>query len=164
MDDWKTVQGFPEYSINRLGEVKRKSNNRLLTYKVNQYNVIYVGLMRDNRQRQRSVALLVASTFLPHSNEAMDTPIHLNGDRFDNRVENLVWRPRWFAVQYNRQFKHGYDNPIVVPIEDLETREQFATSFDCAIKYGLLERDVVLSILNRTYTWPTYQQFGIIEV
>jgi hypothetical protein len=46
---------------------------------------------------------------------------------------------------------------------DLKTGEISENSFDCAQRYGLLEQDLVLSILNRTYVWPTYQEFGIVE-
>jgi hypothetical protein len=45
----------------------------------------------------------------------------------------------------------------------LKTREVSENSLQCAQRYGLLEQDLVLSILNRTYVWPTYQEFGILE-
>ncbi len=163
MEEWKPVLDFPGYSISRSGELRKDSSGRILAYKVNQYGVIYVGLMREHRQHQRSLALLVASAFIPRPFGPMDTPIHLDGDRYNNSVDNLVWRPRWFAVFYNRQFKIPYDNPFLVPIVDLATDREYKDSFDCAKIHGLLERDVVLSILNRTYVWPTYQQFGVLE-
>lgn len=163
MDEWKSIAGFPDYSVNPLGDVRRDATDRILVYKVNQYGVVYVGLMRDGGQRQRSVALLVATAFLPRPYGPFDTPIHLDGNRYDNNLKNLVWRPRWFAVKYNRQFKDPYDNPITMPIHDLESGQEFRDSFDCAITFGLLERDIVLSILNRTYVWPTYQQFGMVN-
>lgn len=161
MEEWELIPDFPDYSVNRLGQVCRNTSGRILANKVNQYGVVYVGLMRNNKQHQRSVALLVATTFIPRPFGPMDTPINKNGDRWDNRVENLVWRPRWYAVLYNRQFRKPYDNPIALPIVDLETGEQYDNSWECAVQNGLLERDVVLSILNRTYTALTYQQFGV---
>jgi hypothetical protein len=119
--------------------------------------------MRDGIQFHRSVPLLVAKAFLDPESEPFDTPINLDGDRHNNRVENLVWRPRWFAIKYNRQFRYPYENPIHARIIDLKTRELSENSFECACRYGLLEQDLVLSILNRTYVWPTYQEFGILE-
>jgi hypothetical protein len=117
--------------------------------------------MQDGDQKHRSVALLVASAFIPRPSEPFDTPINLNGLRIDNNVDNLVWRPRWFAIKYNRQFKYPYENPIVAPVENVETGEVFENSWDCSKQHGLLEEDLVLSILNRTFVWPTYQQFGL---
>lgn len=162
MNDWVPVPGFPGYSLNPLGEVRKDSSGRVLASKVNQWGVVYVGLMRENKQRQRSVALLVASTFIPHPIGPMDTPIHMDGDRYNNTVDNLVWRPRWFARAYNRQFKNSYHNSIEEPIRDIASREEFRNSYECAVTFGLLERDLVLSILNMTYVWPTYQQFEIV--
>lgn len=163
MDERRPIPYFPDYSVDNLGNIRRDATDRVLEYKVNQYGVIYVGLMRDGGQRQRAVARIVAQAFVPRSSAVMDTPINLNGDRRDNRAENLTWRPYWYARFYNRQFKDPYPNPILVPISDLESGEEFRNSFQCAIANGLLERDVVLSILNRTYTAFTYQQFGILE-
>lgn len=161
--EWAVIPDFPEYSVSNLGQIRRDSSGRVLVYKVNQWGVVYVGLMRENRQYQRGVALLVANQFIEQPSVFMDTPINLNGDRYDNRVENIVWRSRRFARSYNRQFKDPYPYPITVPIMNIVTGEEFRGSWHCAISRGLLERDVVLAILNRTYTWPTYEQFGIIE-
>lgn len=163
MEEWRPIADFPEYSVSNLGHIRRNATGYELAPKVNQYGVVYVGLMKNGEQLQRGVALLVASTFVPRLSPAFDTPINLNGDRFDNKVDNLTWRPLNFARMYNRQFKDRYVNPIGHRIVDLESGEEFENSYDCAVRCGLLERDIVLSILNRTYTWPTYQQFGILE-
>jgi hypothetical protein len=119
--------------------------------------------MRDGVQKHRSVPLLVAKAFLPEPPGPFDTPINLDGDRHNNHVENLAWRPRWFAIKYNQQFKYPYPSSIMSPLQDLKTGEVSENSFECAKRYGLLEHDLVLSILTRTYVWPTYQEFGILE-
>jgi hypothetical protein len=160
---WAVIPDFPEYSVNRLGEIRRDATGHVLAPKVNQYGVVYVGLMKNGRQRQRSIARLVAYAFLHRRRGPMDTPINKNGDRFDNRVENLAWRPRWYAVKYNHQFRNPYENPIQAAIRNIETDESYKDSWDCAISNGLLERDVVLSILNRTYTAITFQRFELLD-
>lgn len=119
--------------------------------------------MRGGEQRHRSVPLLVAKAFLTPSEGPFDTPINLDGDRYNNRLDNLLWRPRWFAVKYNRQFRQRYYNSIPKPIIDLKTGVISENSLGCAKEYGLLEEDVVLSIINRTYVWPTYQKFGVFQ-
>jgi len=105
----------------------------------------------------------VAKAFLPSVPGPFDTPINLDGDRHNNRVENLAWRPRWFAVKYNQQFRHPYEEPIDDPIMDDRTHEISPNSLECAKRYGLLEQDLVQSIMARTYVWPTYQRFIVIE-
>lgn len=160
---WKRIPGFPKYQVSDEGEIAYVKYNRILALSENQYGVITVGLMRDGQQHHRSVPKLVASAFIPHRFGAFDTPINLNGDRRDNHVDNLAWRPRWFAVKYNRQFRNRYPHPIRRPIMDMQTGVVSPNSFECAIQYGLLEKDLVESIHNRTLTWPTYQQFCVVE-
>lgn len=160
-DQWVPVQDFPGYSVNPLGQVRKDSTGRILHTRVNQYGVPYVGLMREWRQCIRSLPRLVATAFLPSPNEIFDTPINLDGDRTNCAVDNLMWRPRWYAVYYVNQFKDRYANPIEEPVVAIETDEVFPNSLAAACRYGLLEREVVLSILNRTPTWPTYQTFEL---
>lgn len=160
---WKTIENFIDYEVSTTGLVRSKKSGRILALSVNQFGVVNVGLWKDHVQRHRSVPRLVAKAFIPRKRNAFDTPINLDGDRHNNHVDNLTWRPRWFAVKYNRQFREPYAYPILAPIEDVKSGDVFANSFECAIYYGLLEEDLVLSILNHTYVWPTYQEFRIIE-
>lgn len=161
MESWVPVDGFPGYSVNPLGQVRKDSTGRVLHTRLNQYGVPYVGLMRDWRQCIRSLPRLVATAFVPSPSPIFDTPINLDGDRQNCRVENLAWRPRWYAVLYNQQFKDPYENPINAPIREINKNEIFSDSLTAACNYGLLEREVVLSVLNKTYTVPTYQQFEL---
>lgn len=163
MEQWKSIEFFPGYSVSDHGRIRTDKSGRILALNENQFGVVQVGLMREGIQYHRSVPLLVAKAFLPRDAAPFDTPINLDGDRHNNRVENLTWRPRWFAIKYNQQFRQPYENPIMTRIVDLKTGDVSENSSACAQRYGLLEQDLVLSILNRTYVWPTYQEFGILE-
>lgn len=163
-DDWHFVDGFPGYSINPLGQVVRDSTGRMLNPRYNQYGVPYVGLMRNWQQCIRSLPRLVARTFLPSPSEIFDTPIQLDGDPGNCRADNIMWRPRWYAILYKRQFEERYDHPFDVPIRSLSDGEIFPNSLEAACRYGLLEREVVLSIQNRTPAWPTYQSFELVDM
>lgn len=159
--EWVPVKNFPGYSVSPLGQVRKDSTGRPLHIRLNQYGVPYVGLMREWRQCIRSLPRLVAIAYLPVPNDIFDTPINLDGDRSNCAVENLMWRPRWYAVKYVRQFEERYDHPIEAPVFAIDTDEVFVDSLSAACRYGLLEREVVLSILNRTPAWPTYQMFEL---
>jgi hypothetical protein len=164
-EKWYPVNGFPGYSINPLGQVVRDDTGRLLVPRYNQYGVPYVGLMRDWQQCIRSLPKLVARTFLQPPSDVFDTPIQIDGDPTNCRVDNLMWRPRWYAILYKRQFgEQRYDHPIDVPVRSIGDGEVFPNSLEAACRYGLLEREVVLSIQNRTPAWPTYQQFELAEM
>lgn len=161
--DWAIISEFPDYSVSDTGQVRNDETGRVLALTRNQHGIIQVGLMRDNRQHKRSVTLLVARAFLPEPTpETFDTPINLDGDRSNNSVDNLMWRPRWFAVRYHKQFnsdRRGFNQPI----QDLHSGEIFKTSWDAATKYGLLDREIMIATINRTYVWPTYQQFRVLQ-
>lgn len=158
-NDWRPVQGFPGYSINPLGQVRRNANGNLLHARFNEYGVPYVGLMREWQQCIRSLPRLVALAFLDKPTEIFDTPIQLDGNPRNCSADNLMWRPRWYAVKYKRQFKERYPKQINEPVRSVHEGERFKNSFQAACRYGLLEEEVVLSILNRTPAWPTYQYF-----
>lgn len=159
-DEWRPVEGFPKYSVNKLGQVRNDRTGLILRVNTNQYGVAYVGMMRENwQQYHRSLALLVAKAWLPERTEIFDTPINLDGDRLNCAVDNLMWRPRWFAVYYHQQFHKPLLAPEEPPIVEVESGRKFNTPMDACVTYGLLEKDVVLSIDNRTYVWPTYQMF-----
>lgn len=161
-EHWKAIDRFPEYSVSNYGNIRSNKSGRLLSTSPNQFGVVQVGLMKDGVQYHRSVPLLVAKAFLPIKPGPFDTPINLDGDRLNNHVDNLVWRPRWFAIKYNRQFRFPYHDRINKPIVDKKTGEVSLNSIECAMRYGLLEEEIVISILTRTYVWPTYQEFRIL--
>lgn len=162
-DDWQPIEGFRGYSINPLGQVVNDKTGRLIRPRYNQYGVPYVGLMREWQQCSRSLPRLVARAFLQRPSAIFDTPIQIDGDPGNCRVENLMWRPRWYAVRYKQQFEDRYDNAIDEPVRAINERERFPNSLAAGCRYGLLEREVVLSILNRTPAWPTYQYFELVH-
>lgn len=161
MTNWREIRSFPSYEVSDGGEVRNSLTGRILKTKVNQQGIVAVGLMRDGLQFHRTVAILVAQEFLKRKAN-FDSPIHLDGDCHNACVENLMWRPRWFAVAYKRQFEEPFDSPITKPIRDKETGKVYANSWECATQCGLLEKDIVLAIMNRTYTVPTYQVFEVV--
>lgn len=161
MDEWREVREFPGYSVSRDGLVRNDETGRFMTLLRNQGGIINVGLTKNLVQYKRSVTVLVAEAFLPtHPLESFDTPINLDGDRSNNHVDNLMWRPRWFAVKYFQQFTNGLRG-YSVPIIDINSGEQFQTSWEAATKYGLIDREIMIATLNRTYVWPTYQRFRV---
>jgi hypothetical protein len=161
-ENWVSIENFPGYSVSSWGRIRTDKSGRILALNENQYGLVQVGMMRDGVQYHRSVPLLVSKAFIPQPAGPFDTPINLDGNRYNNRIDNLVWRPRWFAIKYNRQFPRDSEEIYISdPLEDLKTGEISKNSYECIKKYGLLERDLVLSVLNRTYVWPTYQEFAI---
>lgn len=160
--DYKPIPDFPGYSVSRYGNIRNDDTGRVLVLTRNQHGIIQVGLMRHGIQYKRSVAVLVAHAFLdPPALEAFDTPIHLDGDKSNCNYGNLMWRPRWFAVKYHRQF----DLDPVIPhrVIELTSKMKFRTSRRAATLFGILEEEILDSARHRTFVWPTYQQFRILD-
>lgn len=159
LTEWQQIRSFPGYSVSDTGHVRNDDNGRIMAKLINQSGVVNVGLTKNKVQYKRSVALLVADAFLvPPRHQTFTTPINLNGDRTDNTVENLLWRPRWFATKYFHQFRSGPVSPVLA-VEELNTHEQFESSWIAATSYGLLDVDVRVSTISLTEVWPTYQRF-----
>lgn len=156
---WVPVPGHPKYHVSNLGQVKREDRANPVGVHTNQQGIAYISMQLEEHQVHKSLARLVALAFVPRDREAFDTPIHLNGDRLDCRQENLVWRPRWFAVNYHLQFKNRFHNPIESPLRDMETGDVYSDSWTVATIFGLLEEDVVRSVDNYTVCWPTFKRF-----
>lgn len=163
MQEWREIVGFSGYSVSDAGVVQNDNTGRIMRTYRNTRGIETVGLMHRGVQHKRSVAVLVADAFITTARSlTFDTPINLDGDRANNRVTNLAWRPMWFARKYHQQFRVGPQG-FFRPVQNIQTEEIFETSWDAAILHGLLERELVMSILNRTYVFPLYQTFRVLE-
>jgi hypothetical protein len=161
VEAWLEIFEFPGYSVSNYGRVRNDYTNHILTLLRNQNGTTHVGMSRGGVQYKRSVAKLVAERFLQHITlDDFSTPIHLNGDRTNNTVSNLAWRPKWFADTYTRQW-NALDARVRKPIRDKDTGEVYEDSTHVAKTHGLLERDIVESISTGVKVFPTFQRFEI---
>jgi len=164
MENWAKLDSmsFPGYAVSDEGQVMNEQKNQHLKLSPNQYGVVRVGLMKrdEGRQVTLSVPRLVATMFVQGKSAQFNTPINLNGDRNDNRAENLAWRPRWFAVKFFHQFEEFTTPLMIAKIYDVETSEEFDDTRQVARKYGLLEEDVMKSVVNGSPCFPTWQRFA----
>lgn len=164
MQNWKRIEAFPTYSVSDAGLVRNDDSGRIMAIRKNTYGVHYVGLVRGRKQQNLSLARLVAEAFVSRPPQDRDNkfnnPIHLNGHKDDNHAYNLMWRPYWFAREFHRQFRVG--PTTAAPVLEIKTDERYSCPFIAAMAFGLLEKEIVLSALNRTYVWPTYQEFRFI--
>lgn len=162
---WVEIPGFENYSVSNYGAVRNHRGRFIWTGK-NQYGLMYVQLHREGRPHNRALAPIVAGAFLePPPHHSWDTPIHLNGNRADVIVSNLMWRPRWFAIVYHSQIRQ-YGNPAN-RVRDVETGEEDSIQ-SLSKRYGLLPLKVMLQAHKYTLNgdrqervWPTGQMFEL---
>jgi hypothetical protein len=135
--------------------------DRLVKPQLTSNGVEYVPLFYDGYKHGISIKVLVAKAFVEGETKIFDTPINKDGDKRNNRVENLVWRPRWYAINYSRQFRRTYLHETAGPVYDVDTGERFETVRDAAVANGLLFKEVFRSVYSGTPVLLTNQKFRI---
>lgn len=83
---WHTLPDYPEYEINRLGQIRRKSTGRVLKPFDDSRGYLRVSLNGKNVK----VHILVAKMFVPNPN-SYPVVDHKKGNKHDNRASQLEW-------------------------------------------------------------------------
>jgi hypothetical protein len=167
MNDIVTFDEFPNYNVNIYGVVWNNWTWKALTPHINNSGVVCVSLVDEaGRMRQRSLAKLVATAFIPQPQDLyveFDTPINLDYDRWNCGVDNLMWRPRWFAYQYHQQHAFAIKYYNTTLIRDLETGEIYQGIGETCMKFGLLEYHLIRAIVEERKIFPTNQEFEWVD-
>jgi hypothetical protein len=163
-ENWEDIPEFPYYAVSDHGRVMNKYTEHIKSVSINQQGIASVLLVNGRQQFRRSVTVLVAEAFLPlPPRRAFNTPINLNGDRLDNHVDNLAWRPRWFAAKYHAQYRQPIPFGFSGQVELIETEEIFESVRDAAKTYGLLEKEIIMSVHNHVPVFPTWHNFQLVS-
>lgn len=162
---WERIEDFPDYLVSNHGEVMHGETRKLIYQSATREGTIKVNLLENGGiQRSRSVKVLVAEAFVKDQSDINNTAIQLDGNRRNVRADNLVWRPRWFAWKYSRQFVNVPEVHQKGPIRDVRTREIYETVYETAIINGLLFKDIWRSLHKlELYVYPTWQVFEFVR-
>jgi hypothetical protein len=156
---WQAIEDFPGYFVSTHGRVKKEPDGDILALKRNQTDCVFVSLNRDGRQHQRALSKLVGDAFLQHNAEIHNTPMHKDLDRSNNRLDNLVWRPRWYVHRYNILMTKQWFWFTNRPIRELATGLCFDNPQDAAFHFGLLVTHINKGLDSGEPVWPNNQVF-----
>ena len=95
---------------------------------------------------------LVAETWIPNPYHHEEVN-HINGDKDDNRVENLEW------VTHSQNIRHAYRtglNKQVTPVRIPETGEVFESQSECARRIGGDQRAISKCLAGKQSTHLGY--------
>lgn len=105
MCEWKPTYIFPdEYMVSDRGDVKSIRTGKTLKPAFDRYGYLYYVLCVNGNRKTVKAHRLVAEAFIPNDGNKPSVD-HVNGDKTDNRVQNL----RWVT---NKENTH---NPITLP-------------------------------------------------
>lgn len=105
---WKSIPDASEYDISNLGRVRRIRGDRFRGYKDNGiltphktpagYIAIWLNRTDSGKGRHHAIHRVLAKVFIPNP-QNLPQVNHINGDKCDNRLENLEWiTPRGNAL------------------------------------------------------------------
>ena len=113
METWKIIPSYPYYSASSLGKIKRNAGtprcpkDRILKPLNNPRGYFVVGLLRpETKQRPLMIHRLVLEAFCGEAPSDKHQGNHLNGNKTDNRIENLEW------VTHAENIQHAYDTGL----------------------------------------------------
>ena len=107
------VRSLDRYVVCKNGKTQFKKGVMFSICYNKRVNVYEVHLNKDGKRKCLKVHRLVAEAFIPNNDPINKTTVnHIDGDRSNNRVDNLEW------ASYSENEKHSYDElnrPINIP-------------------------------------------------
>lgn len=86
----RTIRTFPNYKIDRNGTIINKTTNRKIFGHKCPNGLRIHTLIKNEKSYKVNTHVLLAKTYLPNPNKCKNV-IHINGLKWDNRIENLKW-------------------------------------------------------------------------
>lgn len=139
-EEWKTIDGFPDYEVSIYGEVYSKRTGKILSAGDSGQGYALVVLCDKDGMHTKKIHRLVAEAFIPNP---LNKP-HVNHKdtcKRNNRVTNLEWN----TVSEN--MKHAYAHGLIkIPdnfgapkrkVRIVETGQVFESISDCARYLGV---------------------------
>ena len=105
MEIWKSIA--PKYEVSTLGNVRswKSGAPKILNSLPNNHGYLYVQLYINGKHEKHLVHRLVAQAFIPNPLNKREVN-HIDGCKFNNRVENLEWSTR------SENNQHAYDTGL----------------------------------------------------
>lgn len=145
MEEWRSVVGYEGlYEVSNLGRVKslpkaQFKHERIIKPYVNPKNgYCYATLSKGNRSTGKRIHVLVMNAFRPVDKKQGYDPNftidHLDGDRTNNRLENLEWCSQ--AENTRRALAVRSRNWHSRKVINLDTKEVFNSETEAAESVG----------------------------
>ena len=122
---WRKINGFPNYEVSNLGNVRNKKTGRVLRPSKDGCGYSQVILCKDGKGNQFKVHRLVATAFIPNPKNKKEVN-HIDGNKSNNYVDNLEWNTHSENQQHS--IKTGLRTKSGLPKQKcrcIETNQEF---------------------------------------
>lgn len=87
---WKTIDEFPNYDINNLGQVRNNKTGYIKKPSIGKRGYSVVSLQKDRKQYLKTIHRLIAKAFIdnPYNKPEIN---HIDGDKTNYSLDNLEW-------------------------------------------------------------------------
>lgn len=100
---WKTVESHPNYEVSNIGNVRNTKTGKKLNPSISNCGYALVSLSNNGKVTSANVHSLVAKAFIPNEQPDFYTDVHhIDGDRLNNKVENLQWTTHAQNMSYGK--------------------------------------------------------------
>lgn len=128
---WKDIEEYEGiYQVSNLGRVKslKFGKEKIIKGRNNSMGYLYVALCKEGKIKYFRVHRLVASAFIPNSNNLFEVN-HKDENPLNNRIDNLEWCDRKYNINYGTRIER-----IQKPILQFSKTGEFIKKWDSAIK------------------------------
>lgn len=162
--EWRNIPGYDErYYASSDGRVL--GANGLLKPVIGKDGYARVNVAYDGKFRLCLVHRLVAESFISNPDKKAEVN-HINGDKSDNRVENLEWVTREENIRHAHKFlKNMGDKPVV----NLDSGDIFASLTEAAEWAGVSGAGLISEAIRRGgksggYRWKFLSDCGDTDI
>lgn len=100
MENWKDIPNFNgKYEASSYGKIRSKKDKKIIKGSITKKGYLRVCLSIDKKYKSYKVHRLIALTFIENNLEKNEIN-HKNGNKLDNRVENLEWCSHYENMQH----------------------------------------------------------------
>lgn len=140
---WKTIEGYPNYEVSNLGNVRslnfhKEKKIKLKTPTKNKFGYLRILLWKDGKPKLQSIHRLVAKAFIPNPDNLPQVN-HKDENKQNNCVDNLEWCTASYNINYgtrtervkqNRTNKQGKEHHLSKPINQYTENGKFIKMWD----------------------------------
>lgn len=163
VEEWVDIDGYGGmYQINQKGEIKslarygggKTIKERIMKPIKSQYMMISLSASETHKKGPKLIHRLLAKTFIPNP-ENKPFVNHINGKKFDNRLENLEWCTQSENILHSYRIIKSHKSKMVVQLtKNNEFIKLFYSMTDAANSTGI-KITQISAVINKRRNYKT---------